>query len=435
MRLHIPLKSQFMYKRLKKVRTKAKAVGLFYLFGIILLAVLALLPMLKIPYLSILPIFGDMKTVWDKIDFDLDLSWNRSTLNVLFYMVITITVSIVIPVIAFKSLGWLFSKTPVRKKGNATATTPYDLEADQRSYHGFNRNVYAMKELATLFSWSFALLIAGNTLLCLLNGSYVGTALFDFSIILDEAVITITDLGFGIPLDIPVIAIVLVVGFLFTWIGRLSARKIRQFTPSEGEGKDEKLAREGFFPLTVRTLLQFVAIIVVPMFLVQVNKIDLFVTGLLTGKFQFDLVAVVQLGVFVAWLALSYCPILYCHRCIVTEYNLPEQNIDHFFMLGITIFALLTSVALFIVTDMFKFDLTKVESLQIFMVVIVLGVVAFITAILTRASIRFAEYDSVIAMVTGNEEFEEINWKYAYSDNYMGGEEYVNGEETGSIIE
>lgn len=133
-------------KRIKKVHSKAKFAGLLYLFGTIILAVLAILPM-PAPFAPVLSIkfAGEnnisVMNVWNAFASGLSVDLVIAIL----YLCIVLT-GVVNIIRSLAKLGRLMKKT-------------------SRYANGCNRNMRAMDDLAAIFSGTFAAIINFNFLI------------------------------------------------------------------------------------------------------------------------------------------------------------------------------------------------------------------------------------------------------------------------------
>ncbi len=145
-------RTMYLKKNIARSRRRAKLVGLLYLVGVIALAALACLPLLNH---ELAPI-GVME--FYKVFLALDLKSAEGltkTINCALYAVMLLS-AVINAIRGLCKLGWLF-----KKKGNKA--------------YGFNRNVYAMEDLGTLFSASFAWILCVYVAIALLCGNFLNS--------------------------------------------------------------------------------------------------------------------------------------------------------------------------------------------------------------------------------------------------------------------
>ncbi|MBO5412127.1 MAG: hypothetical protein J6A38_03520 [Clostridia bacterium] len=143
--------SVYLKKRIAKTRSRAKLVGLLYLFATMALAAAACLPLLDIGTLSQL-----QATKFYKVFKGIKLEHLKTARGVYVYVPyvlygLLLFVLAINVLKALSKLNWLF-----KKKASKT--------------YGFNRNVYAMEDLSRIFSGSFAVIILMNFVICVLAG-------------------------------------------------------------------------------------------------------------------------------------------------------------------------------------------------------------------------------------------------------------------------
>ena len=133
-------------KRIKKVHSKAKFAGLLYLFGTIILTVLAILPM-PAPFAPVLSIKFAGESNISVMNFFKGFSAGLSVDMVIAILYLFIVLTGVINIIrSFAKLGRLMKRT-------------------SRYANGCNRNMRAMDDLAAIFSGTFAAIINFNFLI------------------------------------------------------------------------------------------------------------------------------------------------------------------------------------------------------------------------------------------------------------------------------
>ncbi len=275
-------KSQFsaeaiqLRRRIIRNRKRARNVGLLYLLATIALTAAAFLPLVthELAYVGV--------TQFYKAFFDLDFTTVDGLVKVI-TAALYVMLLLVVVINLFKSLGklkWLYKK-------NANRT------------YGFNRNLYAMQDMAAIFSGSFAFLVIVYFLVSLLCG------------------ITITFTQAYFPLLIVVGAGVVL--RLFT--GFLGA-KTGYFDIEEKEVVEQKREIGRFVPV-LRNLLQLVATFGILLFTLKVNEAQAIFTPLMEeGGLQELMENIMDLVVIVLQILAVLCTfVLIKHATAATEYN------------------------------------------------------------------------------------------------------------------
>lgn len=152
-------KGVYLKKSIAKNRSRAKFVGLCYLFATIVLAGLACLPLLSADYAPV-----GLRALIDAFDSITKETFGEKSgvltlTNMALYSVLLL--ALVINVLkAISKLGWLY-----KKKASRT--------------YGFNRNAYAMEDLGNLFSGSLSAIISVHFMIAVICGEFnVGPYMF-----------------------------------------------------------------------------------------------------------------------------------------------------------------------------------------------------------------------------------------------------------------
>ncbi len=255
-------------RRIRKAHSKIKFIGFLYLLGILALAALAFLPAVKVNgmELSITTFYTPITDVF---------SGNLDILNLLvafFYTCIILTV--VINVFkAFGRLGRLFKKTA--------------------RYVRLNRNLDAMEDLAVIFSGSFGAIVNFTFLICVI-------ASFE------------TILTFGY--------VTLGVGLLFHFLCGCYGGTISTFTSRASIEENKRTC--GLFVYFVRNFLQVLALVLICVFFMEINVLNVYLALLLDGDIAALTNDIFVLAVFaLQFLTVIWLLVMIKHATAATEYN------------------------------------------------------------------------------------------------------------------
>lgn len=390
-KIYRPKEMRSMVKRIKRTRTRATFTGFLYLIAILAITGLAVLPTLNLDYVNVIPgLNGDAKMLWDDLK---SLGANVSTISRALYLIMII-VLIINVVRSVMQLGSLF-------KTKASKT------------YGLNGNVYAMQSLGKAFSSSFATVVINYTLIALLNGSYAGTDILKF----DGLSAMFSDFIVGVSLgslNLTNILVILAVGIVFRLLLGFSGAKISYYVAEVGEGVTEEKRQVGRFAALARNFLQLIVCAVIPMFVLEVNKIDAFLTNALSGSFEMDIPAILQLVIMLCWV------VLVVHATNVTEYNFEGAKGKGMKNFKVFIFfTLAAAIGLYAMEDTsFSFDLKNMTNFNTLMVAAI-SLVMFIVEILMRNAPGLPteeEEEEVVEQPT-----EDIDMQYFFSKDFIKG--------------
>ncbi len=277
----------YVHKRMKKTRARAQFVGFLYFVATLALLCFAVIPTLNIEYLNVIPGLREGKMVWQ--DFKFALTVDTITRIIYIFLVLRALWSFFK---AFNLFSWLYRKTS----------------------DGLNQPVYAMYDISKLFSSTFAFRLIGTVLILLLNGSYGVEGKFDISI-LQGAFASLKDLSLGINLDIPVVLAFLAVGVAFRLLCGFLGAKVSFFS-NTAEDTLEEIKRElGRLVPVLRNLLQLAVVLMLAVFLLTTNKLDVYLQNALNKNFAVDIEAFLQMAILLFWIVLT------AHATNDTEYN------------------------------------------------------------------------------------------------------------------
>lgn len=310
----LPSKATLLKKRVRKIQKRAKRVGLLYLLGTIgLFAIAACMPMLSGTMISAtagMPVLTFYQPIVDLVNTLLANSFSLAALQavevtnaiaaLLFaIMLLTMAVSLLR---AFGKLGWLFKR--------------------RASYsNGFNRNMYAMDDIAKCFSKSLYTLIVMTLFVYLLSGGAPAVQ------ITANAYIAL-GVGLGIHFICGLIGGTVTI---FTFVDRV----------------EEETRDVGLFVFFLRNLFQVAVVAAIIYFLAPASMFLPTVQGILTpvlagniGAIDFG-AAIPGLVELVGWI---FVAVLLGHAVAPTEYN--TEGMDGPGMGNFTVFSFLTTVAL-----------------------------------------------------------------------------------------
>ena len=394
-----------MYRRVKSTRNKAQWVGMLYLLGTIVLAALAVLPTLNIDYVNVL---GSMKPLWADLD---GLGANVATISRVLYAIILLTVVINV----FKSLGklgWLY-----KRKASKT--------------YGFNRNAYAMQDMAKYFARSFAVILINTLLIVVINGAWGNTAWTEIGGLVDalkanSTVFANFDLFGVITLELPTILFVVAAGVVFHLILCFWGGKISMFVAEEGVGVYEEKRTLGRFAPLVRNLFQVVFVLVVGVLLLEISTIDAFVANALAGTINVEIPVILQLVMVLAWMI---CTV---HAVNPTEFNVDGAEGKGMKNYGFFMFVIFGVAAY----NWYNSDPNFTFALSNELLLAGVALLACLIELIVKAP-RYHEpeeeveeevvYDEdgnpiVVAEEPVIVETDDIDWRYFFSDEFVGGE-------------
>ena len=200
--------------RIKRSQAQAKTLGFFFLIGTLAIAVLACLPLAVVngTSLGVTAFWKPLVTLFSggKILDNLKVNVIAVNISVLYaFMLIGLLVNVIRSLV---KLGWLF-KTKASK------------------LYGFNRNMYAMEDLAKLFSKSFNCVLCFHLLIALFAGG-----------------ITVTMFGY----------IALIVGVVWHLIFTPAVGNVSLYTTENGITEEKR--QVGNFAPVLRNVLQLCAL-------------------------------------------------------------------------------------------------------------------------------------------------------------------------------
>ena len=397
-----------MYGRVKATRNKAQWIGMFYLLGTIILAALAVLPTLNIDYVNVM---GSMKPLWADIDA---LGANVSTISRVLYVITLLTV--VINVLkSFGKLGWLY-----KRKASKT--------------YGFNRNAYAMQDMAKNFAKSFAVILINTVLIVAINGAWGDAAWTEIGGLVDalkanSAVYANFDLFGVITLELPTILFVVAAGVVFHLILCCWGGKISMFVAEEGVGVSEEKRTLGRFAPLVRNFFQVVFVIAVSVLFLEISTIDVFVADALAGSVNVDLAVILQLVILLAWMI---CTV---HAVNPTEFNVDGAEGKGMKNYGFFMFVIFGVAAY----NWYNSDPNFTFALTNELLLAAVALVACLIELIIKAP-RYKDPEEEVAEEEAEVEYDEngnpivvaeepvivetddIDWRYFFSDEFVGGE-------------
>ncbi len=280
-------------KRIARNRTRAIFVGLLYLLGVIALtAAIALVPMFK---------NGEAYTAMKFYEAftSMDLSSTAGLLNLAAAALYTVVllVAVISVIVAFSKLGWLF-----KKSANNT--------------YGFNRNVYAMTEMAKAFSSTLIVIMLNYFLIALCDKTLEFEMMF---------------------------AIVLAVGIVFHVLCGVWGAKTRYYDVEGGQVLEQSRLVGRFAPF-FRNCVQLVSVIAMMHFLMEVNVATGIVESLL-GNGTADMI----FSLIFALVIVCLIPLVK-HAADITEYNMDGyegEGMKTFRVFAFFVFLLATGAAVY----------------------------------------------------------------------------------------
>ncbi len=315
-------KAALLKKRVRKIQGRAKFVGVLYLLGTIgLLAIAAVLPILSGTRIvdvdsAQFPVLTFYQPIADLFGGGADAFANLTAVQIVDIIVVALfAIMLLVMVInvlrSLGKLGWLF-------KRRASYT------------NGFNRNMYAMDDLAKLYSSSFSALVVLHLFIFLFSGGTLATDGVESAIGLTTNAYIALGVGLG-------------VHFFCGLIGGT----VTLFTT--GDRIEEEVRENGLFVFFVRNLVQLAAVSAIVYFLLQesvlLTKMQELLKLLVENKTPFaeiDWMGYVLVGVeFVAWL---FIVVLIKHATAATEFN--RDGMAGSGMRNFAVFSFLTALVL-----------------------------------------------------------------------------------------
>lgn len=316
----IPSKATLLKKRVRKIQNRAKFVGLLYLLGTIgLVAIAACMPLLTgtciAADVAVMPVMTFYQPIVDLFANGTEAFNSLTAAQVTELIVVVLFAAMLLTMVinvlrSIGKLGWLFKR--------------------RASYsNGFNRNMYAMDDMAKRFSCSLYTLVVIHLFIYLFSGGIPAEGA--------ETTLQITTNAY----------IALGVGFGLHFICGLIGGTVTLF--STGDRVEEEVRENGLFVFFVRNLIQIAAVAAIAYFLLQesvlVAKIQEFLKLVLEEKkplAEIDWMSAVPAGIeLVAWIFIS---VLAGHAIADTEFN--RDGVVGSGMRNFAIFSFLTALAL-----------------------------------------------------------------------------------------
>lgn len=369
----MPSKATLLKKRVRKIQNRAKFTGILYLLGTIgLVAIAACLPLLTgtcitdgvtMPVLTFYQPIVDLFAKGTEAFTSLTAAKITDLIVVGLFGIMLLTMAINV-LRSIGKLGWLFKR--------------------RASYsNGFNRNMYAMDDMAKRFSNSLYTLIVMHLFIYL------------FSCGVDAE-------GQAVAAQITTNAyIALGVGFGLHFICGLIGGTVTLF--STGDRVEEETRENGLFVFFVRNLIQIAAVAAIAYFLIQESVLVAKIQELLRlileeGKpiVEIDWMSAIPAGIeLIAWIFIA---VLAGHAIADTEFN--RDGVVGSGMRNFAIFAFLTALALAaaIALPMLGIGVAKVatELNQNLLIAAAVALVAFLLDCIIRPRARDdSGYDDV----------------------------------------
>ena len=308
----IPSKATLLKKRVRKIQGRAKFVGILYLLGTIgLLAITACMPLLAGTVIAtdvaVMPVLTFYQPIVDLFASGAE-AFNSLTAAQAMELIVVVLFAAMLLTMAINvlrsigKLGWLFKR--------------------RASYsNGFNRNMYAMDDMAKRFSNSLYTLVVIHLFIYLFSGA-------------SAQITTNAYIALG-------------VGFGLHFICGLIGGTVTLF--STGDRVEEEVRENGLFVFFVRNLIQIAAVAAIAYFLLQesvlVAKIQELLTLILEEKkplAEIDFMSAVPAGIeLLAWIFIS---VLAGHAIADTEFN--RDGVVGSGMHNFAVFSFLTALAL-----------------------------------------------------------------------------------------
>ena len=325
-------------KRIDKTRARAQWVGFLYSVAMCLLAVLAVLPTLNVKYAFLpIPALGaaSENSFVDGVKSFMKINLLEKAVVVLYGFMLLVLITNIFRI--FNKFNWLFKKEASRT-------------------YGFNRNVYAMENVAKYFSFAFTTVLVVNVLILLLNGSYLGVSKFSFA----EGVLVAFKFFPRIPTALVTVAFGV---FVHLYLGFLGAKTSLFVDNASNTGIVEEKRGYGRFAPLFRNTLQIIVTLGLAYCLLQVSQISVYLKTLLKielseGETASMIPALLQMGILVFWIVLA------SYATGMVEFN--REGADGKGMWVFKCFITLTlvaGVALYLLnTNYTRFDLENLES-------------------------------------------------------------------------
>ncbi len=325
-------------KRIDKTRARAQWVGFSYSVAMLILTVLAVLPTLNVNYAFLpIPALGAAaeNSFVDGVKSFTSINMLEKAVVVLYAFMLLVLITNTFRI--FNKFNWLFKKRASRT-------------------YGFNRNVYAMENVAKYFSFAFATVLIVNVLILLLNGSYLGAGKFSFA----EG----TLVAFKFFPRVPTALITVAFGvFTHLYLGFLGAKTSLFVDNSSNTGIVEEKRGYGRFAPVFRNTLQIAVTLGIAYCLLQVSQISTYLKTILKielaeGETASMIPALLQMGLLAFWIILTY------YATGMVEFN--RDGADGKGMWVFKCFILLTliaGIALYLLNKNYtRFDLANLES-------------------------------------------------------------------------
>ena len=347
-----PLNNTYVKKRINAIHSRAKFVGVFYLFGILALAaVLVMATLVDNTCLgtAVFPAFALPVTTFYQPFVTLFSNLESLTVDILIDVAVATLYGILLLVLLCNILGslsklnWLFKR--------------------RASYiNGFNRNMYAMDAIAKKFSSTFAAgVILYLQIYLLTKGAALNTFAYAF----------------------------LAVGGFFHIFGGLIGGTVTLFT--KGETTQEEPREFGVFVFFIRNLLQIAAVggiiyFLVPQSMIVSALLDVAKNVILAQNFEWfttNLMSLIPaMAELVAWLCIL---VLIKHALAPTEYN--RDGMDGAGMQNFAVFTFFTAVCLAAIVVLPMFAITPAltqEAITAFILAASIAFVAFLLDLIVR---------------------------------------------------
>lgn len=233
----------YIRQRVAKMQRRAKVFGFLYLLATIVITALACLPLIEFNEETIGVKLGVMDFWAVFTQLGEGIQGNELSLAVALIYGLMLLVLVINLLRSIFKLGWLFKRKASR-------------------VYGFNRNMYAMEDMGTRFSSSFAAIIASHLLMAILVGEG-----------------TLTLMAFA----------VLGVGVFFHFVCGIPAGNVSLFDTENGVVEQRR--EYGNFSPFARNLLQLVVVVAVAYFFVDASQIRATFDLLLSENGVADLMA------------------------------------------------------------------------------------------------------------------------------------------------
>lgn len=360
----IPSKATLLKKRVRKIQGRAKFVGIFYLLGTIgLLAITACMPLLAGTVIAtdvaVMPVLTFYQPIVDLFASGAEAFNSLTATQVTELIVVVLFAAMLLTMVlnvlrSIGKLGWLFKR--------------------RASYsNGFNRNMYAMDDMAKRFSNSLYTLVVIHLFIYLFSGA-------------SAQITTNAYIALG-------------AGFGLHFICGLIGGTVTLF--STGDRVEEEVRENGLFVFFVRNLLQIAAVAAIAYFLLQesvlVAKIQELLKLVLEEKkpiAEIDWMSVIPAGIeLFAW---TFISVLAGHAIADTEFN--RDGVVGSGMRNFAIFSFLTALVLAagIALPMLGIGVAATELNQNLLIAAAVALVAFLLDCIIRPRTRDdSDYDDV----------------------------------------